>query len=103
MAKNAEENAQIYARLVSLRERNPKRFHLVRIACKWDDLNSEYSRNGISELFCSLRKELKELIQKAKPFVGSLDLAEFSALHPDVYKDGKLFHGYNMNYVPVKR
>jgi len=102
MTDKEEKNAQRYARLVSLRERDPKRFLLVRIVCKWDELNAEYSRKGISDTFVFLRKQLKELIRRSAPVVSSQDITELSERFPDVVKNGKLSHGYNFRYMAVK-
>lgn len=91
-----------------IRSMSPERLAFARIACAWDDLNSQYSRNGCDAEFADKRRRLKRLIgsQIERGTITRDSLAEWMSLpwHQDVVRDGRMVqHGYNFDYVkPTK-
>ena len=91
-----------------IRSMSPERLAFARIACAWDDLNSQYSRNGCDAEFADKRRRLKRLIgsQIDRGAITRDSLAEWMSLpwHQDVVRDGRMVqHGYNFDYVkPTK-
>lgn len=99
-----QENDARLERLLRYRRENPVGYALVRISVAWDELNSVYAKSGITEDFKWKRSDLKALIRRLEPIIGSERLAEFRSEHPDKVitdKDGnviKRIHGYNFKY-----
>lgn len=94
-------------RIRELRERDPEGLWLAIIAVAWDDLNSTYAREGISENFIWLRGQLKKRIARYRPQISDERWAEFISRHPDreikIREKGRVVrtkfeHGYNFNY-----
>ena len=89
--------------LCAIRAMSPERLAYARIACAWDELNSQYARNGCDAEFADKRRRLKRLIgaQIERGAITRDALAEWQCLpwHQDVLADGRMIqHGYNWNY-----